>query len=100
MPASIEENILDPVVSKNQKAIKDGPSEKEWKETQSVLALFLRAWKNYSLYPETHINCKTILERFHAQFEIYIETHGKLRFEFTKGQLVYKGASCRNTGLL
>lgn len=67
------------------------PAEKEWKETQMVLQSLLRTWKNYSLYPETHINCKTTLERFHHQLEIYLNAHGRLRFEFTKRELLFKG---------
>lgn len=82
---------MDPIAAKKQKSIKDGPSEKEWKETQSVLAFFLRAWNNYSLYPETHINCKTVLERFYAQLDLFLKTYGKLRFDFIKGHLIFKG---------
>jgi len=79
-----------------QKSKKDGPTEKdrndkEWKETQVVLQSLLRAWKNYSLYPETHINCRTTLKNFHTQLENYLKSHGKLRFDFEKGALNFKG---------
>lgn len=76
---------------KNQKSIQEGPTEKEWKDTQSVLTSFLRAWKNYSLYPETHVNCEASLQNFFKQIETYLSTYDRLRFEFIKGQLLFKG---------
>lgn len=80
-----------PIKDNLQKSKKVGPTEKEWKETQVVLTSILRTWKNYSLYPETHINCQTTLDKLHTQLEVYLKTHGRLKFEFTKGQLIFKG---------
>lgn len=79
------------IADKNQKPIKEGPAEKVWKDTQSVLTALLRAWKNYSLYPETHVNCDTALQNFYRQIDAYLNTYDRLRFEFIKDQLLFKG---------
>ena len=84
-----------------QESIKNGPpdevwkdkdsADKEWRETQVVLKSFLRAWKNYSLYPDTHVNCKAGLKNFYTQLENYLKINGSLRFEFARGALNFKG---------
>jgi len=102
---------LAPIEDIKQESKKDGPTEKErndkewkdkestdkvltdkeWKETEVVLTSFLRVWKNYSLYPQTHVNCKASLKNFHTQLKNYLKINGKLRFDFEKGALNFKG---------
>ena len=68
-----------------------GPTEEEWQAAQKVLTSLQLARKNYSLYPENHINCERAVEQFWLQLDKYLRAHGDLRFELAKDQLIFLG---------
>ncbi len=49
------------------------------------------ARKNYSLYPEDHVNCERALEQFWLQLDKYLQVHGNLRLELGKDRLIFEG---------
>jgi HEAT repeat protein len=68
-----------------------GPSEEERQAAEKVLTSLQLTRKNYSLYPENHVNCERALEQFWLQLDIYLRSHGNLRFDLTKDKLLYQG---------
>jgi hypothetical protein len=56
-----------------------------------VLTSLQLARKNYSLYPENHINCERALEQFWLQLDKYLRVHGNLRFDLAKDKLFFQG---------
>jgi HEAT repeat protein len=68
-----------------------GPADEEWQAAENVLTSLQLARKNYSLYPENHINCSRAMERFWLQLETFLQAHGNLRFELEKDRLVFQG---------
>lgn len=68
-----------------------GPADEEWQAAQKVLTSLQLTRKNYSLYPEDHVNCKRALEQFWLQLETFLQTHGNLRFEIEKDRLTFQG---------
>lgn len=68
-----------------------GPADEEWQTAQKVLTSLQLTRKNYSLYPEDHVNCKRALEQFWLQLETFLQTHGNLRFEIEKDRLTFQG---------
>jgi len=81
--ASVEERQSD--------TVKEGPSEKEWQAAEKVLTSLQLARKNYSLYPENHVNCERALEQFWLQLDNYLNSHGNLRFDLAKDKLLFHG---------
>ncbi len=71
--------------------ISSSPTEEEWQAAQKVLTSLHLARKNYSLYPEDHVNCKRALEQFWMQLDKYLRAHGNLRFELEKDRLIFQG---------
>jgi len=71
--------------------MKSGPSEEEWQAAEKVLTSLQLARKNYSLYPEKHVNCERALEQFWLQLDKYLRLHGNLRFDLAKDKLLLKG---------
>ena len=49
------------------------------------------ARKNYSLYPENHVNCKRTLQQFWLQLDKYLSSYGNLRFDLTKDKILFHG---------
>lgn len=68
-----------------------GPVDEEWQAAQKVLTSLQLTRKNYSLYPEDHVNCKRALEQFWLQLETFLQTHGNLRVEIEKDRLTFQG---------
>ncbi len=68
-----------------------GPADEEWQAAQKVLTSLQLTRKNYSLYPEDHVNCKRALEQFWLQLETFLQTHGNLRVEIEKDRLTFQG---------
>jgi hypothetical protein len=68
-----------------------GPADEEWQAAENVLTSLQLARKNYSLYPENHINCSRAMERFWLHLETFLQAHGNLRFELEKDRLVFQG---------
>jgi len=79
------------VEEKQSESIKSGPSEEEWQAAEKVLTSLQLARKNYSLYPEKHVNCERALEQFWLQLDKYLRLHGNLRFDLAKDKLLLKG---------
>lgn len=79
------------VEEKQSESIKSGPSEEEWQAAEKVLTSLQLARKNYSLYPENHVNCERALEQFWLQLDKYLRLHGNLRFDLAKDKLLLKG---------
>jgi HEAT repeat protein len=72
-------------------AMHSTPTEEEWQAAQKVLTSLQLARKNYSLYPENHVNCERAVEQFWLQLDKYLRAHGDLRFELAKDQLIFLG---------
>jgi HEAT repeat protein len=67
-----------------------GRTDEEWQAAENVLTSLQLARKNYSLYPEDHINCTRAMERFWQQLETFLQAHGNLRFELDKDRLIFQ----------
>ena len=81
--ASVEERQSDNALT--------GPSEEEWQAAEKVLTSLQLARKNYSLYPENHVNCERALEQFWLQLDTFLRVHGDLRFDLDKDKLIFQG---------
>jgi len=81
--ASVEEIQSEPM--------KSAPSEEEWQAAERVLTGLQLTRKNYSLYPENHVNCERALEQFWLQLDNYLRSHGNLRFDLAKDKLLFQG---------
>jgi hypothetical protein len=68
-----------------------GRTDEEWQAAENVLTSLQLVRKNYSLYPEDHINCTRSMERFWQQLETFLQEHGNLRFELEKDRLIFQG---------
>ncbi|MCG6915982.1 MAG: HEAT repeat domain-containing protein [Deltaproteobacteria bacterium] len=79
------------VEEKQSESTKSGPSEEEWQAAEKVLTSLQLARKNYSLYPENHVNCERALEQFCLQLDKYLRIHGNLRFDLAKDKLLFQG---------
>jgi len=66
-------------------------ADEEWQAAENVLTSLQLARKNYSLYPEDHINCTRVMERFWQQLETFLQAYGNLRFELEKDRLIFQG---------
>jgi hypothetical protein len=73
------------------RASSPGAADEEWQAAENVLTSLQLARKNYSLYPEDHINCTRAMERFWQQLETFLQAHGNLRFELEKDRLIFQG---------
>jgi hypothetical protein len=73
------------------RASSSGPADEEWQAAENVLTSLQLARKNYSLYPENHINCSRAMERFWLHLETFLQAHGNLRFELEKDRLIFQG---------
>jgi HEAT repeat protein len=71
--------------------MKAGPSEEEWQAAEKVLTSLQLARKNYSLYPENHVNCERAQEQFWLQLDKYLRLYGNLRFDLAKDKLLFQG---------
>ena len=80
---SVEDTQSDPT--------KPAPKEEEWQAAEKVLTSLQLARKNYSLYPENHVNCGRALEQFWLQLDKYLRAHGNLRFDLAKDKLLFQG---------
>ena len=67
-----------------------GRTDEEWQAVENVITSLQLARKNYSLYPEDHINCTRATERFWQQLETFLQAHGNLRFELEKDRLIFQ----------
>ena len=81
--ASVEERQSD--------TVKAGPSEEEWQAAEKALTSLQLARKNYSLYPENHVNCERAQEKFWLQLDKYLRSYGNLRFDLTRDKLLFQG---------
>jgi HEAT repeat protein len=81
--ASVEETQSDNALT--------GPNEEEWQAAEKVLTSLQLARKNYSLYPENHVNCERALEQFWLQLDTFLRLHGNLRFDLDKDKLLFQG---------
>ena len=81
--ASVEEKQSDNALT--------GPNEEEWQAAEKVLTSLQLARKNYSLYPENHVNCERALEQFWLQLDTFLRSHGNLRFDLDKDKLLFQG---------
>jgi hypothetical protein len=81
--ASVEERKSD--------TVKAGPSEEQWQAAEKVLISLQLARKNYSLYPEKHVNCERAQEQFWLHLDKYLRLYGNLRFDLAKDKLLFHG---------
>ncbi|UCG21005.1 MAG: HEAT repeat domain-containing protein [Deltaproteobacteria bacterium] len=81
--ASVEERKSD--------TVKAGPSEEQWQAAEKVLISLQLARKNYSLYPENHVNCTRAQEQFWLHLDKYLRLYGNLRFDLAKDKLLFQG---------
>jgi len=81
--ASVEERKSD--------TLKSGLNEEEWQAAEKVLTSLQLARKNYSLYPENHVNCERAQEKFWLQLDKYLRSYGNLRFDLEKDKLFFQG---------
>ena len=79
------------VEERQSDTLKSGPNEAEWQAAEKVLTSLQLARKNYSLYPENHVNCERALEQFWLQLDNYLTSYGNLRFDLTKDKLLFQG---------
>jgi hypothetical protein len=78
------------VEERQSQRIKSGPAEEEWQAAEKVLTSLQLARKNYSLYPENHVNCERALEKFWLQLDKYLRSHGNLRFDLAKDKILFQ----------
>jgi len=69
---------------------KSAVTAEELQAAQKVLTSLQLARKNYSLYPEDHVNCARALEKVWMELDGYIRAHGNLRFELAKDRVVFR----------
>jgi hypothetical protein len=67
-----------------------GRTDEEWQAALKVLTSLQLARKNFSLYPEDHVNCSRALEQFWLQLDRYLQAHGNLRLELEKDRLLFQ----------
>ena len=67
-----------------------GRTAQELQAVEAVIASFIKAAKNYSMYPESHATCQNSLQTVKSRIDAFIENYGDLRFEVTKDRLLYK----------
>ena len=79
------------VEEKKSETLKSGPNEEEWQAAEKVLTSLQLARKNYSLYPENHVNCERAQEQFWLQLDKYLRSYGNLRFDLAKDKLLFQG---------
>jgi hypothetical protein len=63
----------------------------ELQAAQKIIQAFVLAFKSYSLYPEDHIFCRTNLEKFSTQLELFIEQYEELSLAIEKNTFLYEG---------
>jgi HEAT repeat protein len=81
--ASVEERQSDNALT--------GPNEEEWQAAEKVVTSLQLARKNYSLYPENHVNTERALEQFWLNLDKCLRAHGNLRFDLDKDKLLFQG---------
>ena len=79
------------VEDRQSDSTKPAPKEEEWQAVEKVLTSLQLARKNYSLYPENHVNCERALEQFWLQLDKYLRVYGNLRFDLAKDKLLFQG---------
>jgi len=79
------------VEEKKSETLKSGPNEEEWQAAEKVVTSLQLARKNYSLYPENHVNCERAQEQFWLQLDKYLISYGNLRFDLAKDKLLFQG---------
>jgi hypothetical protein len=62
----------------------------ELQAVEAVIASFIMAAKNYSMYPESHAACQNSLQTVNSRINAFIENYGDLKFEVTKDRLLYR----------
>lgn len=67
-----------------------GQTAQEFRAVEAVIASFMMAAKNYSMYPESHATCQNSLQTVKSRIDAFIENYGDLRFEVEKDRLLYK----------
>ena len=63
-------------------------SDKELQDARQIINIFIKAWKNYGLYPEDHINTVKSFENLVAAFGNFFSSHGDLRLTVEKDRLL------------
>jgi hypothetical protein len=63
-------------------------SDKELQDARQIINIFIKAWKNYGLYPEDHINTVKSFENLVAAFGDFFSSHGDLRLTVEKDRLL------------
>jgi hypothetical protein len=71
--------------------VQAGQNQEEWQAAEKVLTSLQLARKNYSLYPENHVNCERALEQFWLQLDNYLSSYGNLRFDLAKDKVIFQG---------
>jgi hypothetical protein len=67
-----------------------GQTAQELQAVEAVIASFVMAAKNYSMYPESHAICQNSLQTVKSRIDAFIENYGDLRFEVKKDRLAFK----------
>jgi hypothetical protein len=76
---------------KNVEPVTSGPTDEELQAAEKLLTSLQLARKNYSLYPENHVNRERALEQFWLRLDQYLRAHGNLRVELTKDKIFFQG---------
>jgi hypothetical protein len=63
-------------------------SDKELQDARQIINIFIKAWKNYGLYPEDHINTVKSFENLVAAFGNFFSSRGDLRLTVEKDRLL------------
>lgn len=63
-------------------------SAKELQDANQVINIFIKAWKNYGLYPEDHITTVKSFKNLVAAFDNFFMTHEDLRLTVEKDRLL------------
>jgi HEAT repeat protein len=85
------DNPLATIENKQPEPTGSAPIDEEWQGAQKVLTSLQLARKNFSLYPEDHVNCERALEQFWLQLDRYLQAHGNRRLELEKDRLLFQG---------
>jgi hypothetical protein len=63
-------------------------SDKELQDARQIINIFIKAWKNYGLYPEDHINTVKSFENLVDAFGNFFSSQGDLRLTVEKDRLL------------
>jgi len=76
--------------------IDEGRTAQELQAVEAVIASFIMAIKNYSMYPESHVTCQNSIQTVKSRLDAFIENYGDLRFEVKKDRLLFQSETVQH----